>query len=421
MDQLESSRRLGGRNTSPSPARKKAVGVTPITRATKQVYQVAFSYKGVQCREIIDLPHTKANETYCTRLRAEVLGRIARNDFVYTDYFPESKRASQFGLSVSSGRIRDALLAYQERIGKTLEPSTYKVYRNDINNTLLPWVDNLKFTELSRQHIREFASKQTFSLKRLRNLLLPLRNVFAEAVADGTIESSPFDGLDLSRLVSPAQRTTDYAPDPYTMVEIDALLHALDEMERWTFQLWLFTGLRTSELVGLRWRNADTVRGVLKIREVTTVNQDKSRTKTPSGMRDIPLLPAALQALKGLEQLRKPGVDRVTYNPRGRRQDPFWNPNHLARVWANAHAKVKVRPRNPYMCRHTFASQLLSQGENIAYISKLLGHKDVEMAIRVYAQWVSEGEQLGGKKTERGYGMLEFDYVSVFPGGQQPG
>ncbi len=76
------------------------VGVTAITReGGKQVYRVAFSYRGVQCRELIELPHSKANETYCVRTRAEILGKIARGAFVYTDYFPTSPRASVFGLS----------------------------------------------------------------------------------------------------------------------------------------------------------------------------------------------------------------------------------------------------------------------------------------------------------------------------------
>lgn len=410
MGQPESSGGLGGRPAASAPARKKTVGVTAVTLATKQAYKVAFSYQGRQCREYIDLPHSKANETYCVRLRSEILSRIARNDFDYAEFFPESKRASWFGPTSNKGLIRDALLSYLDRVEKTLEPSTFIVYRNDVHNRLIPWAGDVRMSDFSRLHLREFVSQQTVSLKRLRNLLLPLRNVLADAVADGTLEVNPFDGLDLSRLVAPAQRTSDYEPDPYTMAEIDLLLRSLEGIERWTFQLWLFTGMRTGEISGLRWRNADVVRGVIKVRDVTTAYQDKPRTKTPSGMRDIPLLPAALQALKELQKLRKVGVDRVTYNPRGRRADPVWNPNNLARVWLRAHERTGVQPRNPYMCRHTFASQLLSQGENIAHIARLLGHKDVDMVIRVYAKWVSEGEQLGGSMPVRRYGMDEFVY-----------
>ena len=47
---------------------------------------------------------------------------------------------------------------------------------------------------------------------------------------------------------------------------------------------------------------------------------------------------------------------------------------HLLLTHIGPHGEVAAR--NPYQLRHTFASQHLSQGENIAYIAKLLGHKE---------------------------------------------
>jgi integrase len=60
--------------------------------------------------------------------------------------------------------------------------------------------------------------------------------------------------------------------------------------------------------------------------------------------------------------------------------------------------------RNPYQMRHTFASQLLSQGENPAYIAKLLGHKTTEMVIRNYGRWVEQGATLGFDRPQVKYG-----------------
>lgn len=53
----------------------------------------------------------------------------------------------------------------------------------------------------------------------------------------------------------------------------------------------------------------------------------------------------------------------------------------------------------------TFASQLLSQGENPAFIAKLLGHKNADMVLRVYGRWISEGEALGFDRPPRRFGM----------------
>ena len=50
--------------------------------------------------------------------------------------------------------------------------------------------------------------------------------------------------------------------------------------------------------------------------------------------------------------------------------------------------KAKVRNRNLYQTRHTYASSLLSAGENLFYAAKKMGHKDTSMVIRNYGKWI---------------------------------
>lgn len=400
MGERRVSERVGGRRAG-SP-----VGVTAISRpGGKQAYRVAFSFRGVQCRELLSLPHSKANETYCARLRAEILGKIERNDFKYTDYFPDSPRAAVFGLGVGRGRkLRDYLEAYRDRTAKTLELSTWNGYRRDVDNALVPWCGDMRPAELKPSDIRDFIGLQVLSLKRIRNLVLPLRAVLKECVDDGLIPFNPFDRVDVMKLVPVEKRTSDYAPNPYTEDDLRKVLARLPEPERWAFQLWAYTGLRTGELIGLRWPRIDLEARTIRIIETTTDGADKPRTKTKSGMRTIALLPAALQAVHAMRAHTQAGGDRFTINPRGRLDDKAWHANKLASVWQRAHRGTGVAFRNPYQLRHTFASQLLSQGENPAYIAKLLGHKTVEMVIRNYGRWVAQGEALGFDRPASKYG-----------------
>lgn len=414
MGQPEGSERLGGGRQAATPARKKLIGVTPIKRKEKEVYRIAFSYKGVQCRELLALPHSKANDTYCSRLRAEILGRIAREDFVYTDYFPDSEMASRFGGTPKHRRLlRTRLEEYRERARKTMETSTFGPLERDIDRRLIPWAGERDVTEVTRADLRALVGLQTCSLKRVRNMLMPLRAVLAEAANDGEIEVSPFHGLDMARLVSPAQRTPDYKPNPYKLQELMRIFARISPIERLMYQFWTFTGIRTSELVGLRWTNVDLVAGTVRIVEVTTAGKDKPRTKTPSGTRTIPLLPAALQAAREMWKLTGPESGarnpegRFAVNPRARRRDPFFLASTIERTWKNAHAGTGVEVRNPYQLRHTFASYLLSQGANPAYIARLLGHTDTEMVTRVYGRWIEEGERLGFTRVPQQFGMEE--------------
>lgn len=381
------------------------IGVIPITRKTKQVYQVAFSYMGVQCREVIALEHSKANLAYCERRRANIITQIEKGEFNYAKEFPQSKRPAVFGHGLGkTALLKDLLEAYRDRVKLTFEPSTFAGTKTAIDNYLVPWCGHKQIGALRRADIREWVGLQTTSLKRIRNLLLPLRAVLAEAAADDVIPSNPLTDLDLSKLVPVEKRYSEFEPDPYSFAELRTLLGNLPAPERWHFQLWAFTGVRTGELIGLRWPRVDLEASTVFIKETTTAGKEKARPKTPAGVRTIPLLPAAREAIDALKPFTLLGGDRVCVNPRSTRDDLAWDDRRLAKIWRAAHKGTGIAYRTPYQLRHTFASQLLSQGRNPAYIAKLLGHKTIDMVTRVYGRWVSEGEKLGFDSPARSYG-----------------
>ncbi len=53
--------------------------------------------------------------------------------------------------------------------------------------------------------------------------------------------------------------------------------------------------------------------------------------------------------------------------------------------------------------RHTFASTLLSNGENPAWIAIQMGHVDVEMVFKVYGKWIPNSSEVGGYKLKGDY------------------
>lgn len=407
MGEPSSCGRLGGGQDACAPARgRKVTGVTPLTRKTKQVYRVAFSFMGVQCREVVSMPHGKAGLAYCERMRGTILNEIERGDFRYTTHFPDSPRAALFGHRPAKTRtLKEALEAYRDRVKKTLERSTFTGYRKAVDNHLVPWCGEKRLDDLAPADIREWMGVQTVQLKTLRNRLLPLRNVLNEAVADDLIKFNPLDRVDLARLVSPAQRESEFEAEPYTEAEIVRLLANLPENERWVFQAWAFTGVRTGEQIGLRWPRVDLEAGVIRIEETTTEGHDKMRPKTKAGRRAIPMLPAAREAFEAQREFTLLANDRVFQNPRGRADGRQWDDKTLAAVWRRAHRDTGIAYRNPYQLRHTWASNLLSQGENIAYIAKVLGHKTIEVSMKTYAKWVEQGQTLGFDRPPRRYGM----------------
>ncbi|RQO57062.1 site-specific integrase [Variovorax sp. KBW07] len=379
-------------------------GITVLKRTRKEVIRIAFSFKGVQCREILDLPGTRPNLLYAERLRGEILRKIEQNSFRYNEYFPQSPKCKIFGHGTgvtSTTTIKELLESYRDRAKASLQPSTWTGYRKAIDNVLVPQFGGLTVPALSVSILREWIATKKVTRKRMSNLLLPLRNALSEALADEVIAFNPLDRLKLEKVLPRETLSTDYAPNPYTLEELVPALVSMDGTERAAFQLWAFTGLRTSELIALSWRDVDLVAWTIYVHTAVVEGEEKG-TKTKAGIRTIPLLPAAQQALEDERQRTEKADGRVFLNPRTGKE---WTDQSLLRLWKRTCTKSKTIYRNPYQMRHTFASQLLSQGENPAYIAKLLGHKTTEMVTRHYGRWVEQGVALGFDRPASRYGQ----------------
>ncbi|MEM9243698.1 MAG: tyrosine-type recombinase/integrase [Pseudomonadota bacterium] len=86
---------------------------------------------------------------------------------------------------------------------------------------------------------------------------------------------------------------------------------------------------------------------------------------------------------------------RVFHNPVS--GNPWETSQQLRRtVWMRLLKQADVRYRNPYQTRHTYASMMLSQGENIMWLSKQMGHADAQVTLRKYARWLPDSRVKGG-------------------------
>ncbi len=54
---------------------------------------------------------------------------------------------------------------------------------------------------------------------------------------------------------------------------------------------------------------------------------------------------------------------------------------------------ISIKERKLYNLRHTFASTMITQGQNILWVSRMLGHKDVSITLKVYARFIKENDE----------------------------
>lgn len=109
------------------------------------------------------------------------------------------------------------------------------------------------------------------------------------------------------------------------------------------------------------------------------------------------LFPPALDALADQKQFSLLANGRVFLNPRT--NQPWETDGQIRKtLWEPALKKAGVIYRNPYQTRHTYASTLLSAGENPLWVAQQMGHKDWGMIRKRYGRWIPDVDSSAGGK-----------------------
>ncbi|MBB5190083.1 integrase [Silvimonas terrae] len=335
--------------------------------------------------------------SYCANLRGEILRKIQLGTFNYGEYFPESKRARLFGHGINKVLISTLLDEYVALAEKTIEHSSLRGYMSAVTVHWKPAFGNTAVQDLTPADIRNYLASLSLTLKSVRNILTPLRAVLDQAVNDDLITRNPLDRVVVAKLVSKENANSDYQVDPFDEIERNAIIAAAKGPARNLIQFAFFSGVRSSELLALEWGDVDWLHGVIRVQRALVYGKEKKRTKTAAGMRDIMLLPAALAALQDQKQYTYLAGKRIFCHPIT--QDPLLDDEEIRRqIWIGALRKAGVRYRNPYQTRHTYASMLLSAGENLLWVASQMGHVDTEMLIKTYGKWIPDRNAKAGYK-----------------------
>ncbi|MGC7561262.1 Arm DNA-binding domain-containing protein [Pasteurella sp. PK-2025] len=366
-------------------------GVTIRRHKNSETINITFTYKGVRCREPLNIPVTQSNINYASRLLGEIKNKIERDLFNYADYFPSSSKLRFFGKVIEGVTIKSYLDEYIKTSElRKLSPSTIDGYKKVINS--ISHFHKIAVSQLTPAMVKNWIKQQNTTTKTIRNKLSVLRSALDEAVTDGVISINPISLITIDRYRE--KGTTDssspgYEVDPFTPEEISLILKNC-QYQQWKnlFQFALRTGLRSSELCALRWIDIDFDKKSAHIQTAKVVGVIKG-TKTKAGNRDIDLDSIAIVTLLNQKEFTYSYGDFVFYDPKAKR--PWDGANAIRKkAWLPTLKKANIRYRNPYQTRHTFATMHISQGANLFWLSQQMGHKGPEMLFRKYGSYLKE-------------------------------
>lgn len=357
--------------------------------------QIFFTWENKACRELLPLcPINKNSIKYAENLRNEIRRKISEGTFVYADYFPDSPRAKQVDSSAQVMRdvLAQQLETYRKQVANNqLSPATYRGYAKSLNSERMSYWHAWKLSEVTPSALRDWISTMDCTSKAIRNMLIPLRSVFEDALNDGSIEFNPFERIALAKLIRQTSKASDYVIDPFNAEEQAVILNACRADEWPMFQFWFETGLRPGELQALEWRHVDFEHAIIRIEQNLVAGVIKG-PKTESGKREVDLSTKAIEALKQQKSISFMRGKRVWLNQRT--LEP-WETDAQVRktAWLPLMKRAGIPYRNPYQIRHTYASTRLTAGANPWYMADQLGHADVTMIFKTYGKFIREDYQ----------------------------
>jgi integrase len=220
------------------------------------------------------------------------------------------------------------------------------------------------------------------AIKTARNIIDgTFRALYRDARGDGYCTGDPFAEIGWPRL--PPQRK-----DPFTEVERDLILeHVQQHPVLRHYYPWVYTafwtGMRPSELAGLRRGDVDLRSGQAVISVSRTLHEDNA-TKTPASTRVIALDEYVVEVLREAAPTHVSETDYLFTNTAGR---PMHTPSFTKNHWRRILRALGLRPRKFYATRHTFISVSLSNGINAKFIAEYCG-TSLAMIERHYGRYI---------------------------------
>jgi integrase len=232
--------------------------------------------------------------------------------------FDRKKDAENFedavGVSVRAGlHIPDSQSVTFAEAGKLwldscelagLERATLVDYRRHLELHIVPLIGAIKLSQLTVPTVRGFADalrKNGTSPAMVRKLKVSLSAILTDALERGLVAQNIVKGMRKQRRGNEADRyrgKLKIGVDIPTPDEVRTFIAHLDGRWRPMFLTAVFTGLRASELRGLRWSDVDLARGELHVRQRADRYCTIGRPKSEAAERSVPLLPMVVNVLR---------------------------------------------------------------------------------------------------------------------------
>ena len=332
-----------------------------------------YDNDGKRQRKTLKLENTKANMKLAkNKIIPALLQKLENNKFI-EKLVPTLDEYMVISFKMNEG---------------TRSLNTQNDYRISYNKHISPILGHIRLDKIKVSNIKLWQSdlSKKVSPRRVQNVRATLSTIIKDAMADELIEKNP---LALVKTV----KAEKVKITPFNMDEMKLILENSEGQDRNFFALAFLTGMRSGEMIGLKWSDIDFTKLEIDISRSRKMGVD-GKTKTISSNRTIEILDSLVPYLKNQFEISGELNSYVFLN---KFNEPIYDIKRIRENgWKKTLKACEIDYRTIYQTRHSFATMMLENGEDILWLSNMLGHTDSSMTLSKYTHYIKKEEKKRG-------------------------
>ena len=378
-------------------------------RVKNEILYIDFRYKFKRHVLSTKLKNTKANIQLAKLKIKAIEYDIKLNRLDIKKYFPQF-----IDIESSDKQILSEFFQYYLK-EKTLRETSMRSLMWAWDKYINPYFGNYRLNDITRHEVLVFRNHVSEKLSgSTTNLVMThLAGMLTRAHDEGKLSNYPMKKI--------GKLDTNTEPiDPFSFDELVKFVKFLNDgkyPEADMIYVWSRCGFRHGEIVALKWEDLDYHNRQLNIRRAMKNNGVEGLPKTKHSIRTLDLRPDVIAAFKRQEKRSRLASDYIFPNPLTKQR--YTLPVVFWRRFKNLLNLAELKYRSPNQLRHTFATLHIAAGENISWVSKMLGHRNVTTTLERYNKFIPNLTRDDGsafeKALENANARLKDGYFLVTP------
>ena len=282
---------------------------------------------------------------------------------------------------------------------KTVRPNTVRNYRERYHRNISKVIGKMLLIDVKPIHCQKIFSDMAdegYKTTTIYQTRIALYNMLDFAKENDVIINNPCKKSVKSDMGQPSDKKEALTID----VQRKFLEAATDQSYENQYRFVLQTGLRTGELVGLKWDDIDFKNKTLTISRTMEYRYKVGEwrigpPKSESGYRTVPLTDEAIRILKAQKEknskikvIPMEWADQVFLCRKG---EPVKNSTYDTALFKICD-KVGIKRFSMHVLRHTFATRCIEAGMMPKTLQKILGHSNIGITMNLYVH-ITEDEK----------------------------